>query len=292
MNKPNHTNVLAVDGGGTRCRVALRTAGRVLTAETGSANVTSDFDGGVAQIMKALHALSERAGIGLDALARYPAFVGLAGVTGPEIADRLRAALPFQILRVEDDRLAALRGALGDREGAVAHSGTGSFYAAQIAGTARFSGGWGPVLGDEASAQWVGRTALRLTLEAVDGRAQMTALSETLLAQLGGAAGIVSFGRTARPPEFGALAPMVTQAAQENDPLGTRIMTDGASEIARSLSSIGWQPGLTICLTGGIAPQFQPYLPPEMQVDVAPAAGEPLSGALELACELATEMSS
>ena len=291
MNETLHTNVLAIDGGGTRCRAALSMAGHVLTVETGAANVMSDFDGGVAQIVASLSGLAKQAGVGLEALLRYPAFVGLAGVTGPEITQRLRAALPLKVLRINDDRPAALRGALGAREGVIVHCGTGSFFGAQIDGAVRFSGGWGPVLGDEASAQWVGRSALRLALEAIDGRAQKTALAAAFLDKFKGAEGIVSFGRTASPAEFGALAPLVTDAAGRGDQLGVQIMAEGAQDIARSLAPIGWKPGLTICLTSGIAPYFEPYLPGEIQTDIAPPSGAPLTGALDLALELARECS-
>lgn len=289
MNETLHTRVVAVDGGGTRCRVGLRSGRDVMVVETGSANVSTDFEGGVCQVIEGLRALAVKAGDGVEALASLPTFVGLAGVTGPEVAERLRAALPFTLVRIEDDRPAALRGALGNREGVIAHCGTGSFFGAQIAGAMRFSGGWGPVLGDEASAQWIGRAALSGALESVDGRAETTELARALLDRFGGAEGVVRFAGNARPSEFGAMSPLVTAQAAAGDALGLRIMAAGASEIARSLPLIGWTPGKTICLTGGIGPHFNTYLPDAMQADVSTPAGEPLAGALSLAQEVARE---
>ncbi len=289
MDGSPHLKALAIDGGGTRCRLALTQGARVTTVETGPANVSTDFDGAIAQILTGLRTLAAETGESAQALARQPAFIGLAGVTGPEVADRVRGALPFGTARVEDDRPAALRGALGHREGAVAHCGTGSFFGSYLKGAMRLSGGWGPILGDEASAQWIGRRALRGALETVDGEAETSGLSRALLDRLGGAAGIVDFAGTAPPSRFGALAPLVTAAAQEADSLALRTMEAGAAEIAKSLPPIGWRPGIAICLTGGIGPQFAPYLPDAMQADVAPPAGEPLSGALALARELARE---
>lgn len=290
MSDSPHIPVLAIDGGGTRCRVALRDGGDVIAVEAGSANVSTDFDGSLAQIMEGLLALSAKSGHGMDALARFPAFVGLAGVVGGQIADRMRDRLPFAHLRIADDRPAALRGALDRREGVLAHCGTGSFFGAQIAGQMRFAGGWGPILGDEASAQWIGRVALRGTLETVDGFCGMTGLAQALLDRFGDAAGVVRFGASARPSDFGALAPLVTARAASGDALGKRIMAAGAAEIARNLPLIGWTRGKTICLTGGIGPHFRPYLPGAMQADVAKPAGNPLAGALALASELAGEV--
>ncbi len=281
--------VLAIDGGGTRCRIALKQGGAVTVVETGPANVSTDFDGALAEIETGLTQLCARTGQSRDRLAALPAFVGLAGVTGPEIAARLRAALPFARVRIEDDRPAALAGALGERHGVIAHCGTGSFLAARIGGQMRFAGGWGSVLGDEASAQWAGRRALTLTLDRVDDRLAPSPLSETLLARFGGAPGIVRFAATARPETLGALAPEVTAAAAAGDAIACRVMREGAAYIARGLSDLGWRPGLTLCLTGGIGPHYAGWLPGDMRPYIAPAEAEPLCGALALARAEAAE---
>lgn len=281
--------VLAVDGGGTRCRVAVSDTGGVTVAETGPANVSTDFDGGVREILRGLNRLAERVGINAEALADHPVFVGVAGVVEPAIGDRLRAALPFARVRIADDRPAALRGALGEMDGFLAHCGTGSFFGAQTGRTMRFVGGWGPVLGDEASAQWVGRAALALSLESTDGRRAMTPLTERLLADFGGPAGIVRFAGTARPQEFGAVAPLVTQSAATGDAMARRIMVAGAAEIARTSAHLGWRAGSPICLTGGIGPQFATYLPEEMRACIAAPQGDPLQGAIALAHDFAQE---
>ena len=292
MNKPLHTLVLAIDGGGTRCRVAAARGDDVIAVETGSANVSTDFDQAVRQIAEGLEALAARMGCAVETLSAAPAFVGLAGVTGPDIAGRLRDALPFRHVRIEDDRVAAVRGVLGRRDGAIGHCGTGSFYAVQIGGDVRLAGGWGPVLGDEASAQWVGRLALSLALEALDGRQRPTTLSGRLADRFGGTAGIVRFAGSARPSELGALAPVVTEAAGQGDPIGIEIMRRGAQEIARAVHVLGWQPGQAVCLTGGIGPLYLPYLPEDLRAGAAEPEGQPLDGAIALAQDLAGEIAS
>jgi glucosamine kinase len=281
--------VIAIDGGGTRCRVALHDGRTTTTVETGSANVSTDFDGAVREILAGLDALALRSGRSAQNLLHLPTFLGLAGVTGTEIAQRLRAALPLHNVRIEDDRPAALRGALGAADGVIAHCGTGSFYAAQKGTEMRFAGGWGPVLGDEASAQWIGRAVLRMTLECVDGRAQVSPLAERMLDDLGGSAGVVSFAGSARPTDFGALAPLVTGYAEQGDLIACAVMQDGADHIARSLPKVGWGDGQPICLTGGIGPHFARFLPAEMQAALSDPVGEPLSGAISLARGLALE---
>ena len=289
MTESKNSIVLAVDGGGTRCRVACEVEGVVQSVEAGSANVSTDFDGSIDQIRYGLSEMAHRLRIGVQDLVRQPAFVGLAGVTDEKIANRVREALGLVRARVLDDRPAALRGALGAKDGLVVHCGTGSFVAAQSGGVMRFAGGWGAILGDEASAQWVGRRALSETLDAVDGIQTSTGLTEHLMTKLGGAAGIVDFAGDASPSDFGALAPQVTSAAASGDKVAQHIMQDGAHYIARMADRLGWRAGVALCLTGGIAPYYADFLPADMRAARCAPLGEPLSGALALAKEVQHE---
>lgn len=282
--------IIAVDGGGTRCRVALDDGRARHMVETGPANVTTDFDGSVAQLIAGLDQLAQKAGVPVAALHPLPAFLGLAGIIGEDIRTRFRNALPLTTLRVEDDRPAALRGALGQRDGVVAHCGTGSFFASQIGGATRFAGGWGAILGDQASARWIGREALRVTLDCVDGLRDRTPLADRLLADLDGHPGIVRFARRARPSDFGALAPLVTEYADRGDALALDVMASGAAEIAALVPQMGWVPGMAICLTGGIGPHYARYLPAAMQAALIAPEGAPMDGALALARDFAREI--
>lgn len=283
--------VIAIDGGGTYCRVALSIAARApLVVETGPANVSSDFDKALREVSTGLDRLAHMANLSPDDLSEIPAFIGLAGVTGPAIAERLAASLPFKHVRIEDDRPASLRGSLGGEDGFVAHCGTGSFLAAQINGKPRLAGGWGPVLDDEASAQWVGRMALTLTLKALDGRVPPSRLTEELLQQYGSSAAIVKFAGETSPADLGRLAPLVTRRAETGDPTACRILMHAAADLSKSLRALGWHPGLGICLTGGIAPYYSTYLPSDMQTALRAPAGDPLSGAIALAWDLVWDL--
>lgn len=290
MRELEDTLAIAIDGGGTRCRMSAFAGGHVVSVETGSANVSTDFDGAVREVVQGLQCLAEHMSRPVGELSAAPAFVGLAGVTGSDIIERLRAALPFRLVRIADDRPAAVRGVLGQRDGVIAHCGTGSFYAAQFSGAIKLAGGWGPILGDEASAQWVGRKALQMTLETVDGRVDGSPLSERILMEFQGAARLVAFAGAANPSEFGNLAPQVTNAAEDGDTLALEIMSRGAGEVARAIHHLGWQAGVPLCLTGGIGPCYEPYLPEDLRACLASAEGEPLDGAMSLALDFAREV--
>ena len=290
MNESRIPRFLAIDGGGTRCRLSFCSGGAVRSVETGPANVSTDLDGAVIAIKTGLKELAELSGFDEASLLEAPAFVGLAGMSGKTIKDDLRARLSFARIRIEDDRPAALRGALGSKDGVIAHCGTGSFFASQIDGRMKFAGGWGSVLADEASASWLGKSALRMTLAVVDQTAPPSELTEKILRDSDGATGIVRFAGSAGPLEFGALAPLVTAFAKRDDAVAQAIMGKGAQHIAEVLPKIGWKSGLPICLTGGLGPEFKPYLPANMRTDIIEPIAAPLDGALMLAQDFATEI--
>ena len=255
----------------------------------GSANVSTDFEAAQAVLRNGVTALANRAGIPVETLHAMPAFIGVAGVTGASMVKRLEAALPFKFAHYADDRPAALCGALGEASGFVAQCGTGSFFGAQIDGKLRLSGGWGSVLGDEASAMWVGKRLLSYTLRCVDGLAEQSALSQSILARFSDAPGIVQFAGRATPAECGALAPLVTEAYAHGDRVAIRLMKDAASRVADELTALGWHPGLRICLTGGIGPHYADLLPDAMQADLSPPSADAIAGAEALARKHALE---
>lgn len=287
----NQLQTIAIDGGGTRCRVACMTGERRHIVEMGSANVSTDLDGGVVEILRGLEKLAAELNIDMSEFESVPAYVGLAGASWPDIVEQVTAKLPFVHVRVEDDRRSAVRGALGHSDGALIHCGTGSFQAIQRQGKIRLSGGWGPILGDEASAQWVGRNALAAVLAVADGFQPASTLTESLLEKFGSPAGIVAFAGSASPADFGALARHVTEAASKSDPKAMEIMQSGADHIIAQLHALGWTPGLPLMLTGGIAAQYADYLEASMRATLAQPKGQPIDGALSLAQEFAEELS-
>lgn len=289
---PPTDSILAVDGGGTRCRLVVSGSGGRVQVEVGAANVSSDFPAAIAQISGGLDAIAAKLSVSVEDLASCPAYLGLAGVTGTDMAQRVSQALPFRHCLVEDDRRAALRGALGRHDGALAHFGTGSFFAVQVEGQAHLSGGWGWRLGDEGSAFWLAREALSATLNAVDGVAPGSPLTEALLKLFGSSAGIVAYAAETAPGALAALAPQVTAAARCEDVVACRIMQRAAEHIEAVVTAMGWQPGMDLCLTGGLGPEYRDVLPEALKASVVAPKAAPLEGAIALARDFAAEVAS
>lgn len=282
-------SLLAVDCGGTTCRFVLIWQGQRVEHKGPGANVTTDFDGAMAVLWAGLEAVSAQAGITLLELTDVPTYLGIAGMIGPDRAARVCDAIPLTRLRVQEDRPAAVVGALGLRRGVVVSLGTGSFLARQTAGGMAFVGGHGLVLGDDASGAWLGRGLLSKTLRAAEGMEDATNLTRDVIDTFGGTADIIRYAQAACPADFARLAPMVISAAEAEDPIAVALMQVGAAYIERGLLTLGWRAGEALCLLGGVAGGFSGFLCAESQASLIAPEGRALDGALVLAARFAAE---
>lgn len=283
MNTTSIPDHGAVDGGGSGCRLALVIGGRRVEGAGGPANVSVDLPGALANLRAALGDLSARAGLPEDHMAALPWHFALAGVLSDDHVAQVRAGFPGWTCGVSDDRLSTVSGALGAADGAVISTGTGSFLAARSGGAVRHVGGWGVVLGDEASGAWLGRAALATALRSLDGLEPEGALARAVRARFGDDPNaVVAFAMTARSSELARHAGLVFDATE--DPTAQAILDEGARYLRRGLTALGWQPGQRLCWLGGLADRWRPHLP---DLALTPPEGDALDGALALARGLA-----
>jgi glucosamine kinase len=274
--------IIGIDGGGTSCRIALRIglAGPRHEVVLGPANVSTDFNAAVHTIQAALNQMAEVADLPLAMIHSATAYAGLAGVMNPTIGARVAAALPFKNPTITGDRPTTIAGALGDTDGAVAAIGTGSFIGRQVAGAVQGLGGWGFYIGDQASGAWLFRRCLEQVMLCVDGLDPHTDLTRAILQNHDHDPGqIVTFSLRSTPADYARLARDVVSAAESGDPLGMRLMQEGADYIRQGLQVLGWQQGEPLCLTGGLGPAYARWL----NLETIPPKGTALDGALALA---------
>jgi N-acetylmuramic acid 6-phosphate etherase len=258
--------ILAVDLGKTSCRAAA--AGR--RAEGAGAPGLAAPDG-VRAAQAAILAVARELGPVDEVI------VGAAGALAtPDAAralgDALLVSLRAQRVAVTSDAVIAHAGALDGQPGVVLIAGTGVVALAIAAdGALRTADGWGPWLGDEGGGAWIGAAGLRAALRAQDGRGPSTTLldaararfgaPETWPAQLTGAAAVASF------------APDVLAA--DRDAVALAIVGAAAEALAATVRAIGVGP---VAMVGGLAGVDAL----REQLDVVPAAGDALDGALRL----------
>ena len=210
--------VIGIDGGGTRTRVLLADANGTELARTegpGTA-LMPGHESVAADIIKSLI---------LDVLQKAertetrPAVcvVGVAGAGQERAAQALWSALASRRIAddvsVQADATVALDDAFGDAAGVLLVSGTGSVaYARAPDGRMERCGGWGPNVGDEGSAGWLGRRTLSVITASHDGREPETALTGAVLTALEFESldEIIPWAATATPAALAALVPVVT----------------------------------------------------------------------------------
>lgn len=273
--------LLGLDGGGTGCRAALADAtGRAIARATaGPANIVTDPQGARGAILAAADAVMD----GHCHPDQVCAVLGLAGANFPEAAARIAQGLPFARVQVVQDVQIAVAGALADDDGILAAMGTGSVFAARRGGALRVIGGWGLVLGDEGSGAWIGRALMARALRGLDGFVPLTPLLQRLLDDNGGGAGLAAFAQSARPADFAAVAPLVTDS---DDPAAIAVLGAATAEVAAAISLLQQGgPPLPVTFTGGLGPACATHLHDRWQI--RPALGDNVAGALHMARHLA-----
>ena len=128
--------------------------------------------------------------------------------------------------------LALLAGTLPQPAGLCLISGTGSICIGRNKeGAIVRSGGFGAILGDEGSAWWIAKEAIRGSLLAAEGRGCPTILGQAITGQLKLTAleNLIGWAndKERTKAQIASLAPAVTDAAEGGDELATRIL-DGA----------------------------------------------------------------
>ncbi|MEM8572174.1 MAG: BadF/BadG/BcrA/BcrD ATPase family protein [Pseudomonadota bacterium] len=285
------TLVMGIDGGGTTCRAALATRdGEILgRGEAGPANIWTDPEEAADNIRLSGERAFSAAGRLVD-WDSVSAVLGLAGANLPQARERLGTLPPFARFDLQTDSMIALNGALGDRDGIVLVTGTGSVFGRQIAGEARFLGGWGFRLGDQASGAHMGRRLLEQALLAHDGLAPTEPLLTRVLAEAGGPEALVASVANAPAARFADYMPQLLAAATEGEPACRDILREAEHALLQVISRFDAEkPDLPICCLGGLGQVFADRLSPILPGRIRNAAGTALDGAVALACNLAVE---
>jgi glucosamine kinase len=282
---------VGIDGGGTRCRARARYADGTLIGEciTGTANILAGIGEARENIIAAVAGALAAGGLTQADLGRCHVGMGLAAANIPDLSERfLSSGFPFAKVALEMDAWIACRGAHPEGNGAIAILGTGTAYVVQAGGRFVTVGGWGFQLGDQASGAWLGHQAMRRSVLAHDGILPATPLSRQVMARFDDRPDqMVTFCKTALPRDYGALAPLVFEAASSGDAMAEAILVEATADIEAALARLVELGAARISLLGGLAPLYQRRLAPAMAARIVPPAGDPLEGALALAATLA-----
>jgi N-acetylglucosamine kinase-like BadF-type ATPase len=253
--------ILGLDGGGTKTLALLGDLdGNVLgRGVSGPSNYNAVGFGAACSALEAAISAARKDHPGeLSALC-----LGLAGAGREEDIDRFQAwavqKFPKAVIKVASDAEVLLITAAPSGPALALICGTGSIvYGRTVTGELIRAGGWGYLFGDEGSGYAIGLAALRVVMQAYDGRASETLLSELILERYG----------LQTPPDLvrtvydsvsprvviAALSDLVEQAAAEGDSAAIAILDEASRELAGTIAAVYSKLGTTavpLIITGG-----------------------------------------
>ena len=270
--------VVGVDAGATSTRCLVSTADGTVLGRGRAAGANQNSSGG--RPADALAAALRMALEGLDPAAVALGVIGAAGAAAAGRAEARQAAeeawhatgLTGDLRSVTDLEVAFAAGT-GHGDGLLLLSGTGAAAVAFRGGAAhRRCDGYGWLLGDEGSAVWLGREALRGVLCALDGRGPATLLTDPVTAAMHApgiakaphppddpeahAQALVRVAYRRPPAALGLLAPLVGAAAEAGDEVARRIAETAAAHLLHALDVVsrrgGGEAGSPVVLAGSV----------------------------------------
>jgi glucosamine kinase len=303
---------LGIDGGGTKTTCAVGDERRLLaTATAGASNIVRVGERQAREsLLQAVRQACVAAGITPAQVQRT--CVGGSGAARPEMSTavgRILGEILAGPIDVVGDMEIALEAAVGEGPGVAVIAGTGSIaYGRNARGETARVGGWGFAVGDEGSAHWIGREAVRAVLRAADeldgGAEARTAFERSVFVAglmkgwgVGTLADLARAGNSIPPPDFAALFPAVASAESAEDGLAAQVLTQAGQELARQAALVmrrlfaGEAGRVLVAMTGGVfrhAPRVREVFYNELRArearaEVNPEVVEPVEGALRRA---------
>lgn len=291
---------LGFDAGGTKTTAVLGDDTRIIARSTGGSikPLRVTLDQAQENLAALLATISQQSGIDMRKQITASC-IGTAGVRLPQTNGWMRQILSScasGAIVVCGDEEIALDAAFPGGAGVLAMAGTGSNTLGRTSkGELITVGGWGPVLGDQASGYWIGLQALRTALRAKDF-GQPTRILDRVAAfwKAPSLPEVINIAHTS--PDFSQLAPIVVECAEESDPvalevleLGGRLLGEDAAEAFRRIRQLEpEQPMPSIAFTGSILERVS-FVRDSMTdtirralptVRIFPEAVDPLEGAL------------
>jgi glucosamine kinase len=299
---------LGVDGGGTNCRIRLADENLVTLADAAGGRSNLQIEDGQAayrSISEGTKEVFAKAHIDYRATSSTYACFGMAG--GRLVSARTaleQRPWPFAGVKVFDDIDIARAGAHGGEDGAVIIVGTGSAALAMVNGERHQCGGWGFHVGDQMSGAILGRELVRRSVEAADGLATGSPLTEAVYAKLGGSNDAImdwSFPKDDRPAvasgapqtllgrapaEFGALMPLFFEFYEKGDPVAKELMELQLSYIDAYVRWFKARGVGKMAAVGGFGTRLYPLMSARYGDFIVPPQHEPLHGAVILAKQI------
>ncbi|NLR99923.1 N-acetylglucosamine kinase [Rhizobium sp. P38BS-XIX] len=237
--------ILGIDGGGTKILLALADrSGRILRTTRGGGVNPMDNPDWRRELETQIEPFRNETALSA-VCAALPAYGEVSHISRLQ-EEVIQRAFPLVRTSVLNDVDAAHRGALAGQQGILLLSGTGSMaWARNAKGEPARTGGWGDVIGDEGSSYWIGRQALSLLSQGLDGRGPPTALSKAVFDHLQldmseAMEGLCDWVTGLAKPRasIAGLSVIVDRAARDGDAVAIELLEKASDELAKHYHAI------------------------------------------------------
>ncbi|MEM5530716.1 BadF/BadG/BcrA/BcrD ATPase family protein [Gammaproteobacteria bacterium AS21] len=283
--------LLAVDGGGSHCRVRLCNKNGTVLGEgsAGSANARLGADVVFKEILTATERALKQAKLTSSILNKTYVGLGLAGAVSPSLNDSIKHyPHPFAALKLENDAVIACLGAHRAQTGAIVIFGTGS--CAVINHTDKRQqqfqtiGGWGLGISDQGSGAKLGLDFVRAAVSGFEGITQSSPLTDRFMQTFNNSPlAVFQWCEQAKPKQYGSLVPMIIEHFQQADAIACQLINSSINEASMLITRTIELSSSKICLMGGYAQFIAPLLNNEVKQHISPALGDALDGGIYLA---------
>lgn len=280
------THIVAVDGGGSRCRVAAFSEEGEMLARV-VVNEHASLSLGVYEAWQHIDQGIRTLAREMDQPPRWRPAVLSMGLAGALQQQRRQAFLKLppsgmQIV-LNTDGYAQLIGATASQPGVCLAVGTGSvMHWLDEQGNAGMAGGWGFPVGDQGSGAWIGMRLLQLYIAHRDGD-QCDSMMMSGVEQIVGSSvsAIQQWTTQTRSSVLAQLAPLVFEAAVAGDRPAQSLVNEA---VEHCLHLVRLAPAhLPVFVVGGMGEQLLPSLQARLDIRFQPARGDALQGLWHLA---------
>jgi N-acetylglucosamine kinase-like BadF-type ATPase len=239
---------LGVDGGQTATQtVVADEQGRIVAQASGGPSNHTEEPGGPERLERVVLSTIREAleSVHVSKPDEYEFAAACFGMTGETDIKTaiLKRIVHSKRLSVVHDSVNALAGATAGRPGIIVIAGTGSVARGiNAAGEEARVGGWGHMFGDEGSAYWIGREAVRATLAEHDRMAPRTILTPMLFERLS----VTSpyqltekyYAGTLSRDHLAGLSVWVDEAASQGDKIAQQILQHAGRDLAQFAQAV------------------------------------------------------
>ncbi len=242
--------LIGIDGGGTKTDCAISDlSGKIIFQTVGKPSnfLIIGVEETVANLFAAIEeCLFELKGDFSDV---KQVVIGVAGAGRKDDAELLEKSfldfakdegIHFKGVKVVSDAQVALEGAFPDSAGCILIAGTGSIlFGKDKEGNIHRVGGFGRLIGDEGSGYCIGRKALKAISKEIDGRGEKTLISEMVNDKIDFGASDKLVNKVYKEKlDVASIAKLVIKAAEKEDNVANKILSNEADELVLHLKSI------------------------------------------------------